>query len=146
MADIPFSPTPPPSPIPTPSPIPGPNRGGNVVKVVLALLLLVVIVWFGRDAVVSLFRGEASDEQVDVENIPPQVICAPATQTVRVGQPAILTASGGDPTDYKWYAPQGEPFTQLGAQARVTYDAPGQRSVVLVSRVVTARCEITVTQ
>ena len=142
MADIPTpSFTPPQMLVP-----PGFGRESNFVKVSLALLFLVVIVWFGRGAVVSLFRGQATEDQLDLTNIPPQAVCAPATQTVRVNQQAILNASGGDPNDYKWYAPQGEPFTQTGSQATVRYTTVGPKAVVLVSRVRTAKCDVTVTQ
>ena len=123
---------------------PSPNES-NAIKVGLALVFLAVIVWFGQDAVVSLFRGRASNEG-SLENMPPVVVCAPATQTRAVGQTVTLTASGGDPSEYTWYAPEGNPFNQSGAQASITYATPGQKSVVLVSKVRTAKCEITVTQ
>lgn len=145
MADAPMPQPQQPQPQPQ-QPVPPPQEPqdkNQAIKVALSLILLVVIVWFGRNTVIDFFRGKA--EQPGPENIPPQVICAPATQSVKVNQQATLTASGGDQTDYKWYAPEGTPFTQLGSRATVTYSSAGQKSVVLVSKVRTAKCDITVT-
>jgi len=65
------------------------------------------------------------------------VQCAPATQTVKVGVNANLTASGGS-GQYEWFAPDGK-MNDLGPNAgapapgtvAVKYDAPGTKKVTV---------------
>lgn len=85
-------------------------------------------------------------------SIPPQPICSspspagamvrcsPATQTVRVGVAANLSASGGDST-YTWFAPEGArvggvlvgPGGVISNTLTVVYDTAGTKKVTVQS-------------
>ncbi len=65
------------------------------------------------------------------------VACSPATQTVKVGAQATVTASIGAGL-YTWYAPEGTPpgaddGSVPGARFSVSYAVPGTKKVTVQS-------------
>jgi hypothetical protein len=62
------------------------------------------------------------------------VACSPATQIVKVGALASLTATGGTGS-YTWFAPQGNPTgTKIGTAAfSLSYNAVGTKKVTVQS-------------
>jgi|GEM_PF-3010611 hypothetical protein len=76
--------------------------------------------------------------------------CLPAGQTVGVGQPATLTARGGNPyptgTAYSWTSAGGTPSRGTGSPYSVTYGTEGVKTVTVTSDGMTSSaCTVTVT-
>ncbi len=72
--------------------------------------------------------------------------CTPLSQTTAVGEPTVITASGGDGATYTWSAPGGSPSTGNGGFFSNTYASAGTYSVVVKSGNNTvSACSINVT-
>ena len=73
----------------------------------------------------------------------PPLVCAPPTQTVGIGVPASMTASGGNGT-YAWSAPGGTTPTGAGAAFSTAYASGGTRTVTVTSGAQSASCQVIV--
>lgn len=100
---------------------------------------LVRTVYSGR-AVRSASPVAAVNDSVTVR-VRPQ--CLPAGQTVEVGQPATLTAAGGNGT-YAWTATGGSTASGTGSPFSTSYATEGTKTVSLVSDSLTTTCTVTV--
>ncbi len=72
------------------------------------------------------------------------VTCAPASQTILIGDPADFTAANGNGT-YSWIAPGGSPLTGNGSSFSTTYSLIGNKTVTVVSNGQSATCRVRVT-
>ena len=70
------------------------------------------------------------------------VVCAPASQTVTVGQAANFQASGGDGANYTW---SGNGQTSTGSTASFTFTTSGTKQVNVISGSGQASCTVSVT-
>lgn len=77
---------------------------------------------------------------------PPQptpLVCAPPTQTVNIGQPAVVNATGGTGT-YSWSAPGGSLTSGSGSSFSTSYAAAGTNTITVTSGSDTATCQVVV--
>lgn len=90
--------------------------------------------------------GSNSDNET-IHIIPGPVTCAPATQTVLVGDSANFTAGGGDGSNYTWTATGGAPASGTGASFATSYASfgSGTKSVTVSSNSTTATCSVSLT-
>lgn len=73
----------------------------------------------------------------------PDVVCAPAFQTVRVNQQFILAAVGGT-NNYNWTAPEATPSTGTGNSFSAYYTSVGSRTVTVTSGTKQTTCTVNV--
>lgn len=73
----------------------------------------------------------------------PTLVCAPSNQTVAVGAPAQMNATGGTGT-YTWSAPGSQTPNGSGGSFTTTYEAEGSYTVTVTSGDATATCAVSV--
>ncbi len=71
------------------------------------------------------------------------VVCTPATQTVKINQNANLVATGGNGT-YAWTSTGGQPTSGTGSSYQTKYASSGNKTVVVTSAGKTANCKVVV--
>ncbi len=74
---------------------------------------------------------------------PSSLTCVPPSQTVLIGQPANLSATGGTGT-YSWSTPNGAPASGNGAAFTTTYASAGTYVATVTSGSATATCQVNV--
>ncbi|MEO8260582.1 MAG: hypothetical protein ABI868_24775, partial [Acidobacteriota bacterium] len=74
---------------------------------------------------------------------PPALSCAPATQTVAIGQ-IVNVAASGDTGPYAWAAPGGSTPTGTGAAFSTMYALAGTNTITVTSGAQTATCSVMV--
>lgn len=86
--------------------------------------------------------GQSSTCQVVV---PAPLLCAPPNQTVAIGAPANMSATGGTGT-YSWSAPGGSTPSGAGSSFSTSYAGAGSYTVTVTSGGETATCNVSVPQ
>lgn len=118
--------------------------GSAAVVVVLAI----VVWWYSGFSLdfMHFFAAELTPTPTTTP-LATEVSCVPATQTVKVGASATLTATGGTGT-YAWIAPEGSPAEQsTGAgQFTVAYTKVGTKKVLVESAGDIVACTVIVTK
>ncbi len=97
----------------------------------------------GTNMITVTSGAQTATCQVIVPPPPPSLVCAPPTQTVAIGAPAAVTATGGTGT-YGWSAPGGSTPTGTGASFSTSYPAAGTNTITVTSGAQTATCQVVV--
>jgi hypothetical protein len=97
----------------------------------------------GTKTVTVTASGQTKTCTVVVTEAPTTLVCAPPTQTVGIGAPAAMTATGGTGT-YSWSAPGGVTPSGTGAAFSTSYATAGTRTVTVTSGTQTASCTVIV--
>ncbi len=98
----------------------------------------------GTKSVTVASAGKTKTCSVTVEDYP-KLTCAPASQSVRLGQAASFVATGGN-GQYAWTASNGTPNTGTGSTFSSTYNTTGNKQVVVASAGQTASCQVSITE
>ncbi len=109
----------------------------TILSVIAIILLILLGVWWYFGFSIGFMRFFAAElTPTPTSSATPSasamVTCSPASQTIAVGQPATLAATGGA-GQYSWYAPQGSPVSQETGSAAfsVTYSTAGIKKVTV---------------
>lgn len=88
--------------------------------------------------------AEATCNVTVVEDVLPQLVCAPGTQTIVINQTANFTASGGNGV-FNWSASGASAVSGSGSSFATTYATAGGKVVMVTSGSQSATCSVTVT-
>lgn len=113
-----------------------------VLGSVVTVFVIAIGVWWYSGFSLDFMKFFAAEPGVIEAGL---VSCSPVTQTVRVGAPATLTATGGSGV-FTWTAPEGSPAMAIGQEFQVTYAATGTKKVLVESTGNVVVCTVVVTQ
>jgi hypothetical protein len=118
-----------------------PGRETFTPKCAIAADLVAVTTCGGRDGI-RLFCGSRDELFTLTPPVDAPLVCTPLIQTVTVGDPARVSATGGT-GHYAWSAPGGSPATGDGLTFATIYQAPGTYALTVTSGGEAVVCRVT---